>query len=79
MIIIDLPITERQDQLDMWAAEVIPAMVRCILKAMNSIHLDQTPDMCSVVFQDKVSCGMNHIAGLVSKDVCSRIVRECVE
>ena len=79
MMIIDLPITERQDQLDMWAAEVIPAMVRCVLQAKDSIQLDHMPDLCSDVFRDKVSCGMSHIASLLSKDVCAHIVRECVE
>lgn len=78
-MIIDLPITERQDQLDMWAAEVIPAMVRCVLQGKDCIDLERMPDMCAEVFRDKVSCGMNHIAGLLSSDVCARIVRECVE
>ena len=78
-MILDLPITERQDQLDMWAAEVIPAMVRCVLQGKDCIDLERMPDMCAEVFRDKVSCGMNHIAGLLSSDVCARIVRECVE
>ena len=59
----------------MWAAEVIPAIVRCILQSKETLHLEDMPDMSSEVF----SCGMNHIARRLSSDVCEHIVRECVE
>ena len=58
----------------MWAAEVIPAIVRCILQSKETLHLEDMPDMSSEVFSDKVSCGMNHIARRLSNDVCEHIV-----